>query len=273
MTHDCKACGFTLIELSMVLVIIALVVGGVLVGRDLIYTAEMNQAIKQISMLNTQVLAFKLKYNCLPGDCANATDFFPAHSACNPTYVDPGDPYIPEGQICNGNGNGNIQLWEEQRLFWQTMNNLGFPKFRPIMHQNFVHGPTFPFNKPFTDRTMIAIAQDLVEYQLIGFPQAPDLPPNYMIAQGRWWVIGVQDYWATNAAIGVSAHDTRYIDMKIDDGKPYTGSVIGSVAGGGVSGCVTGDNTYLETDVFIPWIYQQTESTASGCAVFIKAPF
>jgi prepilin-type N-terminal cleavage/methylation domain-containing protein len=70
-----KAGGFTLIEMSIVLVIIGLLVGGVLVGQDLIRAAQVRKTGTLIEQLNTAVNTFKLKYNCLPGDCANASDF------------------------------------------------------------------------------------------------------------------------------------------------------------------------------------------------------
>jgi prepilin-type N-terminal cleavage/methylation domain-containing protein len=89
-----KQRGFTLIELSIVLVIIGLIIGGVLVGQDLIKAAQMRAQISDIEKLNTAVNAFKLKYNCLPGDCATATRFFTATSQ-------------PE-QVTNGSGNGLI---------------------------------------------------------------------------------------------------------------------------------------------------------------------
>ena len=43
-----KKQGFTLIELSIVLVIIGLIVGGVLVGQDLIKGAEIRATVAQI---------------------------------------------------------------------------------------------------------------------------------------------------------------------------------------------------------------------------------
>lgn len=60
--------GFTLIELSIVLVIIGLLVGGVLVGRDLIKSAEIRAQISQIEEFKTAVNTFKVKYGYLPGD-------------------------------------------------------------------------------------------------------------------------------------------------------------------------------------------------------------
>lgn len=48
MIHHRAHTGFTLVEVSIVLVIIGLIVGGVLVGVDLIKQAELRAATKQI---------------------------------------------------------------------------------------------------------------------------------------------------------------------------------------------------------------------------------
>ncbi len=72
--------GFTLIELAIVLVIIGLIVGGVLVGQDLIAAARIRSQLSQIDKYNTAVITFRLKYNVLPGDMlpdqASAFGFF-----------------------------------------------------------------------------------------------------------------------------------------------------------------------------------------------------
>jgi len=60
--------GFTLIELSIVLVIIGLIVGGVLVGQDLIRAAEVRATITQIEKYNSAVNTFRGKFNATPGD-------------------------------------------------------------------------------------------------------------------------------------------------------------------------------------------------------------
>lgn len=67
--------GFTLLELSIVLVIIGLVIGGILVGRDLIIASQLRAHISQMERFNSATNTFKLKYNCLAGDCPNATNF------------------------------------------------------------------------------------------------------------------------------------------------------------------------------------------------------
>lgn len=68
MRADNHTNGFTLIELSIVLVIIGLVVGGVLVGRDLISSAAVRAQISQIEKYQTATNTFRGKYGFLPGD-------------------------------------------------------------------------------------------------------------------------------------------------------------------------------------------------------------
>jgi prepilin-type N-terminal cleavage/methylation domain-containing protein len=59
---------FTLIELSIVLVIIGLFAGGIMVGNDLIKSAEIRSQIQQIEQYQIAQKTFKLKYDYLPGD-------------------------------------------------------------------------------------------------------------------------------------------------------------------------------------------------------------
>ncbi len=93
--------GFTLIELSIVLVIIGLIVGGILAGKALIQQAEIRAAASQLQKFETAYRTFQVKYNCIMGDCPNATDFF----GMNYVSIAAGCP--PAGGAGNGNGDGN----------------------------------------------------------------------------------------------------------------------------------------------------------------------
>lgn len=60
--------GFTLVELSIVLVIVGLLIGGILVGQSLIESAKLNRVISQLSQYDVAVTTFYTKYKQLPGD-------------------------------------------------------------------------------------------------------------------------------------------------------------------------------------------------------------
>jgi prepilin-type N-terminal cleavage/methylation domain-containing protein len=125
--------GFTLIELSIVLVIIGLIVGGVLVGQDLIKAAEVRKIISEKDAIGTAVYTFETKYSCLPGDCPNATNFWGQTAGCS---VFATTPLTNGGPTCNGNGDGNIDFGQgaagsypgtslEVQYFWHHLFNAG----------------------------------------------------------------------------------------------------------------------------------------------------
>ena len=63
---------FTLVELAIVLVIIGLIISGILVGQDLVRSAENRAIISQIDKYNAAVNSFRNKFNAIPGDFAQA---------------------------------------------------------------------------------------------------------------------------------------------------------------------------------------------------------
>lgn len=64
--------GFTLIELSIVLVIIGLLVSGILVAQSLIDSANLQSQVRQFQQLDAAVASFKSRYKAIPGDAAIA---------------------------------------------------------------------------------------------------------------------------------------------------------------------------------------------------------
>jgi prepilin-type N-terminal cleavage/methylation domain-containing protein len=90
--------GFTLIELSIVLVIIGLIVGGILVGQSLINAAAVRAQVTQIEKYQTATATFREKYGYLPGDITPqaVTQF---GFTANPTRL---------GIAGEGDGNGEL---------------------------------------------------------------------------------------------------------------------------------------------------------------------
>ena len=60
--------GFTLVELSIVLVVIGLLIGGILTAQSMISTSKITAVVAQIQQFDAGVMSFKTKYNYLPGD-------------------------------------------------------------------------------------------------------------------------------------------------------------------------------------------------------------
>jgi prepilin-type N-terminal cleavage/methylation domain-containing protein len=227
MTTPRKA-GFTLIELSIVLVIIGLLVGGILVGRDLIKAAEIRAQISQIEKYNTAVRTFQLKYGALPGDIAepNASAF---GFAARGSYAGQGDGNgIIEGVAWNSLPVNNCGVWMSGEIatFW-----------RDLSTANLIDGN---FNTATTTAVTTLTAADIPNY----LPKAkignnvvsvwgsgcsayglyfPSMGENFFSISS---VSGANAYRAMTARTGLSVQQAYNIDTKIDDGLPQLGSVL-----------------------------------------------
>jgi len=94
--------GFTLIELSIVLVIIGLIIGGIVAGQSLVRTSQINSIMTDVQRYAQAIDSFNQKYGALPGDFATATSYWSTSG--------------------NGNGNGQVASGEVFR-FWQHLAN------------------------------------------------------------------------------------------------------------------------------------------------------
>jgi prepilin-type N-terminal cleavage/methylation domain-containing protein len=81
--------GFTLVELSIVLVIIGLLIGGILVAQSMMTTAKDEMFLKNLQQYEIAADNFKTSYKYYPGDAPNFTP--PGN----------GDGYIGSGYNCS----------------------------------------------------------------------------------------------------------------------------------------------------------------------------
>lgn len=91
--------GFTLVELSIVLIIIALLVGGLLGMRSYMNNARINNTMNEAKYYISAVNQFQTRYNALPGDYTTASSAWKEASSTGST----------DGTNHNGDGNGLIR--------------------------------------------------------------------------------------------------------------------------------------------------------------------
>jgi prepilin-type N-terminal cleavage/methylation domain-containing protein len=216
---------FSLVELAIVLVIIGLLFGGVLAGRSLIKAAGLRGTIAQYNDIYTAMTNFHDRYAGLPGDITNAAGFWP-------------------GLATNGNGDGTISAagtcplsekgndpdcgafdGERPQFFKQlslagmlggydgsTVLGKGYPAIKAFPGQGmFISGP---WVTPLASNMFAENYATDKLYLYMGVCLVSDFPD--VVVSGTFNDCGI-----------FPPQDAYNIDMKIDDGLPLSGKMIG----------------------------------------------
>lgn len=119
--------GFSLVELSIVLVILGLLVGGVLSGQSLIRAAELRSVSSEYARYVAATQSFRDKYFALPGDMNNATRFWGRLNS-NADCVTNSTAAVATPGSCDGDGDGIIEAGAatanisiERFQFWRQL--------------------------------------------------------------------------------------------------------------------------------------------------------
>lgn len=228
--------GFSIVELSIVLVILGLLTGGILAGQSLISAAELRSISSDISKYTTASMAFREKYFAIPGDMNNATKFWGAVGAAG-TACASGLGTAP--QTCDGDGNGQVDVYlpvygQERYRFWQHLANAGLIEGSytgrrgspfPASGQLDVPGENIPRTK-YKDVGLV------VQYS----------SANTFGASARNWLRIASGVHPTSGQLDGRAmpqQDAWNMDTKLDDGLPDQGRMRAYGPGGYGVGCVT----------------------------------
>lgn len=214
--------GFTLVELSIVLVIIGLIIGGVLVGQDLIRAAEIRAQITQIEQYNAAVNTFRNRFNGMPGDIRNATEFFPTAQWAS---------------MRNGNGNRQLEYVTNAAsgLAPTTAATYSSVDVTAPLHVGevlqFWHHLSAAelINGSFNGTGGSGANTDNFGTLAFSFPTTR-LDRNgvgVFASEGRnYYQLGVISGSNYNVEASLTPEEAFNIDSKVDDGRPTTGSVM-----------------------------------------------
>lgn len=222
-----KESGFTLVELAIVLVIIGLIIGGVLVGQDLIKAAEIRATVSQIEGYNAAVNTFRTKYKGLPGDIRNIGSFF--------------DTSVGAGWENLENGDGDRQLevcgTAVTTCAAPSSVNVAAPLHSGEALQFWHHlsaselVPGFYNGCPQDAATCVDVPADEDGALDRAFPRSKlDRNGIGVFADGgaNYYQIGIAETSATAfaARASLTPQEAFDLDSKMDDGRPGTGAVV-----------------------------------------------
>ena len=223
--------GFTLIEMSIVLVIIGLIVGGILVGQDLIASAAIRSQISQIERYNTAVNTFRNKYGYLPGDMPDpyASQFGFSARGTFPGLGD-GNGIIQGTSNVSGVSNcGFCETDGEVLLFWVDLSKAG------LIDGSFSLGSATTLATNITSSGIgtyippAKIGQNNSVYIWSGGSSNSYLGSgdgNNYFGISNVSALGVANGFSLESTPGLTVKQAANIDKKIDDGMPQAGKVM-----------------------------------------------
>ncbi len=257
---------FSLVELSIVLVILGLLVGGILAGQSLIRASELRSVSVEQGKFVTTMGAFRDKYFAIPGDFKLATSFWPAAAAC------PGISSTAAAGVCNGDGNGS--LWGGS-----ATSNEVFGFWEHLAYAGLVEGTYSgnPNTNTVTDETTL-IGTNVPRSKVNNAGWTAYYPGDSVPVSGTIWFDGVYSNalvfgaqassWMTLAA-ALKPEEAWNIDTKMDDGRPALGKVrtLESQGSGACSDLAGSTTVSLGAAVY------QLSNTAIACSFIMQTGY
>ena len=240
-----KESGFTLIELSIVLVIIGLIASGIVVAQALIKAASLQAALSQVQQFKIATNTFKSKYGQLPGDMlpAKTTQFGFFTMTGSHAGIDLSDndgligvdlySDVLEG-YCTSEGSAYFRHLAEAKLI-----NLSAGTPLDPDADGYSNRPGTPlgqyYNTPFSlksylpankERSAFFCAGNLTKSDIFSGVTGLNTQRNVYTMTGP-----AQSIHGSYMEPSLSPVDLYSIDLKVDDGLPLSGKILNTTSG------------------------------------------
>ncbi len=239
---------FSLVELSIVLVILGLLVGGILSGQSQIRASELRSVTTEYQNFVTSLGVFRDRYFALPGDLSIATQLWSS------SHNGDGDGAIEGSTTANSNETG---------LAWQHMGLAGVIEgsYTPTSWGATVRGSSNPKAK------LNLAAWHILYLGTVTTASADYYEGNYgnvlILRSGADLSSFVGGYYGV-----LKPSEAWNIDTKTDDGLPHLGSVTAPEAEGGDCGDAGVSFTATATTG-----YELDKQASNACALIFKTGF
>ena len=209
--------GFSLVELSIVLVILGLLTGGIVAGQSLIHAASLRKVTNDAQNFSIMIFSFYEKYGQYPGDMSNATAFWGESNNCGGSDLN---------GVCNGNADGvmtnSAGMAREHWQFWRHMAKADMipGEFTGVGANGIGHvakaGENVPESNYGSAVWHVVTSEGTGPYAFINTEMTGEVDLDLAPVHTSMWPGG---------AI-MLPEDTWNLDNKVDDGKPATGKFI-----------------------------------------------
>lgn len=211
--------GFTLVEISIVMIIIGLLIGGIFGGMKLIDNASVQRTVQDIKAIDTAIITFRDTYRALPGDIRNPSTRIPDCTTAPCATSGNGDRTIgvPESGVLP------ITSASENYTFWHHLSasDILSMGYKNTTDMNFGEGtPDTAIGGGFRIQHS-TIAQAC---RMGGTGPWTGTPPR---RSGHRVVITGAHNGRTDTSLTISCLQIMALDQKIDDGFAVTGEVKG----------------------------------------------
>lgn len=232
--------GFSMTELSVVIVVMALILASVITGSTLIERARIRAIISEVTNFKLAVNSFNAKYDSYPGDFNEASEYWNGST--------------------DGNADGNIQ-------FVNASNNYeGYIAWQSLSYAKMLNNPYVGTRTDGVAQLAIDIPESktgggyFFEYGTHGFSN------RNLLVLGTPIDINVADTALTVDGI-LTPNQAFEVDSKMDDGSPISGNIRGQEGTNSVAeSCVNvdPDNNLATTDDDIYDLSQEGTNCSVG---------